>query len=106
MSRHRSQGVTAPEPYRDPVPVDWWQRGSADYREPLHLSYEQPGESEFGYGGGLCPRIYNGLPPSQGGVYMPKCPRVELRSPESLRPRQVRRKRGEARGYPGDMYSK
>jgi hypothetical protein len=40
-------------------------------------------------------------PPSEGGIYTPKCPPVELRG-NSLTPRQVRRPPGEARGCPGD----
>ncbi len=43
----------------------------------------------------------NGRPPIEGGMYTPKCPPVELRG-NSLTPRQKRRPRGEARGYPGE----
>jgi hypothetical protein len=54
------------------------------------------------WGPGLVPHHANGRPPSLGGMYMPRCPEVELLTPQSLRPREVRHKRGEATGYPGE----
>lgn len=53
------------------------------------------------WGPGLLPRHANGRPPSQGGMYLPKCPKVELRG-MSLTPREMRRPRGEVKGYPGE----
>ena len=50
------------------------------------------------WGPGLLPRHANGRPPSEGGMYLPKCPPVELRG-MSLTPRQVWRPKGEVRGY-------
>ncbi len=50
-------------------------------------------DSEFSWGPGLVPPGYENAPHSEGGMYRPKCPPVDLPSPNSLRPRQVRRKR-------------
>jgi hypothetical protein len=43
------------------------------------------------------PPCYNGLPPSLGGLYMPKAPPVDEHG------RQLPRKPTEARGYPGEI---
>jgi hypothetical protein len=86
-------GVYAPEPYREPPP------------RPPHRPPRNPRDpadaGEMNWGPGLVPRHANGRPPSQGGMYMPKCPEVELRG-MSLTPREKRRPRGEVKGYPGD----
>ena len=68
---------------------------------------KQNQNSEFGFGAGLVPQHLNGLPPSEGGVYMPKCPPVDvgpILSPgtNQVIPYQPRRPRREARGYPGE----
>ena len=80
------RGITAPEPYTEQPPPPQRQY-------PVHL---YPGDSEFGFGPGLVPPCYNGRPPSQGGIYMPKCPPVDESG------RQKPHKPGETRGYPGD----
>jgi hypothetical protein len=53
------------------------------------------------WGPGLVPQHANGLPPGEGGMYLPKCPAVELRG-MSLTPRETRRPRDEVKGYPGE----
>ena len=94
--------MTAPEPWREvPPPPEPRRRKPSN---PLLLARDKVGTdqtTEFGYGPGLVAPHLNGAPPSEGGIYMPKCPRVELRG-NSLTPRQKRPPRGEAKGYPGD----
>jgi hypothetical protein len=61
--------------------------------------------SEFGFDAGPVPRGKETAPPSQGGVYRPKCPPVELtRSDDlSVRARETRWRYGDPpRGYPGE----
>jgi hypothetical protein len=89
--------MTAPEPWRD-VPPPKPPTGKA--RDPLARYAANTEPSEFGFGPGLVPPCYNGLPPSEGGVYMPKCPPVDERG------RQLPRKHSEARGYPGDQVAR
>jgi hypothetical protein len=85
-------GIHAYEPYLDQPPPPP-RRAPRDPNEP-------PGDSELSWGPGLIPPHANGQPPSRGGMYQGKAPRVEL--PEGhLRPRQVKPRRGELRGYPG-----
>ena len=79
------QGIVAPEPYREAPPPEPRQY-------PVHVF---PGDSEISHGPGLVAPCYNGKPPSEGGIYMPKCPPVDESG------RQKRRPPGEARGYPG-----
>ena len=80
------QGITAAEPYKEPPPRPPTQR-------PMqHI----PGDTEMGFGPGLVAPCYNGSPPNQGGVYMPKCPPVDESG------RQKRRPAGEVKGYPGE----
>ena len=86
MGSQWAPGITAPEPYTEQPPPPQRQY-------PVHL---YPGDSEFGFGPGLVPPCYNGRPPSQGGIYMPKCPPVDESG------RQKPHKPGETRGYPGD----
>jgi hypothetical protein len=57
------------------------------------------------WGKGLVAPYNNGKPPSEGGIYMGQAPLLEL-PPNSLTPRQVRRPKGEARGYPGDIVAR
>ena len=98
--------MTAPEPYKDPPPEPPWRRRGA--QDPLLLDCQQTGDqsTEFGYGAGLVAPHLNGAPPSEGGVYMPKAPRVDPpRSGVGL-PRQHKRPKGEARGYPGDVIAR
>ena len=57
------QGIVAPEPYREP-PVP------PPRRYPVHVN---PGDTEMSFGPGLVAPQYNGRPPSEGGIYMPKC---------------------------------
>src|SRR5271157_4518540 len=54
----------------------------------------EPVQSDHGTGA-------NGRPQSRGGMYLPKCPAVELRG-MSLTPREKRRPRDEMKGYPGE----
>jgi hypothetical protein len=65
--------------------------------------------SEFGWGGGLVPRGYENLPPSEGGQYRGTCEPVEVTfSPDlsvravSVVSRRGRRPDGSPNGYPGD----
>jgi hypothetical protein len=85
--------MTAPEPWRDVPPPP---RSVRKARDPLAHYAENTEPSEFGFGPGLVPQMYNGLPPSDGGMYMPKAPPVDESG------RQLPRKPTEARGYPGD----
>jgi hypothetical protein len=57
------------------------------------------------WGPGLVRPHLNGRPTSEGGIYMAKCPGVELRG-KSLTPRQQRRPKGEVRGYPGKQVAR
>lgn len=84
--RHGYQGITAPEPYKEqpePPPI---QRQVHKY----------PGDSEMSWSAGLVAPCYNGKPPSECGIYMPKCPPVDAAG------KQKRRPNNEARGYPGE----
>ena len=96
--------MTAPQPYRDPT-YPPRQRRPVD---PLLYDRDKQNQnSEFGFGAGLVPQHLNGLPPSEGGVYMARCPAVDvgpILSPgtNQVIPYQPRRPRREARGYPGD----
>jgi hypothetical protein len=97
--------MTAPEPWRDPPPPEPPRRRPSD---PHLLARDRVGtdqSTEFGFGPGLVAPHLNGRPPSEGGVYMPKAPRVELVG-QSLRPRQKRRPHGDARGYPGEQVAR
>jgi hypothetical protein len=80
------RGVTAPEPYKE-------QPAPPPPQRPVHIN---PGDTEFSFGPGLVAPQYNGRPPNQGGVYMPKCPPVDESG------RQKRRPAGEVKGYPGE----
>ena len=83
--------MTAPEPWRDvPQPTATTRKA----RDPLAKYAENTEPSEFGFGPGLVPQIYNGLPPSDGGAYMPKAPPVDESG------RQLPRKPTEAVGTP------
>lgn len=90
--------MTAPEPWRErparPTPPTC--------RDPS----EPAGDSEFSWGPGLVPRRYNGLSPSENGIYMPRCPRVDPPVSGIGPPRQVRRPPGEARGFPGEVVAR
>ena len=90
--------MTAPEPYKDVPPPPGPPVRKA--RDPLARYAANTEPSEFGFGPGLVPQMYNGLPPSQGGVYMPKAPPVDESG------RQLPRKPTEARGYPGDRVAR
>ena len=63
------QGITPPEPYKEPPPQPPKQRPLSRY----------PGDTEMSWGPGLVAPCYNGKPPSQGKSpshvesYMPKC---------------------------------
>jgi hypothetical protein len=94
--------MTMPEPYRDPPPAARWRRRS--FQDPHLLACEQTGDqsTEFGYGPGLVAPHLNGEPPSDGGVYMPRAPRVDPPPTGVGQPRQHKRPKGEVRGYPGD----
>ena len=81
------QGITAPEPYKEPPP-----RPRKRYPSSLF-----PGDTEMSFGPGLVAPCNNGRPPSEGGIYMPKCPPVNENGT------QKRRNPREARGYPGQQ---
>ncbi|MCW2685451.1 MAG: hypothetical protein JWR37_341 [Mycobacterium sp.] len=88
--------MTAPEPWRDqPAPYVPPRRAP---QNPNQLARDKRNqETEMGHGAGLVAPHANGRPPSEGGVYMPKCPPVDAYG------RQLPRRRGEARGYPGEI---
>jgi hypothetical protein len=97
--------MTAAQPYRDPT-YPPRQRRSVD--PLLYARDKQDQNSEFGFGAGLVPQHLNGVPPSQGGVYMPRCPAVDvgpILAPytSEVVPYQPRRPRREARGHPGEQ---
>ena len=93
--------MTAPEPWREvPPPQTDRRRGPQD---PLLLARDQRHtDTEFSYGAGLVAPHLNGAPPSEGGIYMGRAPRVDPPPSGVGPPRKHRRPRGEVRGYPGD----
>lgn len=96
-------GVHAPEPWREPPPYSPPPRYRRS-QDPL-TGQAETGDTELSWGEGLVAPHANGLPPSVGGQYMPKCPPVELHG-ASLTPRPKRTPRGEARGYPGESVTR
>lgn len=93
--------MTAPEPWREVAPEAPARSHRA--QDPFVLAREQHHtDTELGFGAGLVAPHLNGRPPSEQGVYMPRCPRVDPPRSGVGRPTQHRRPRGEARGYPGD----
>ncbi len=95
----------APEPYRDPPPSPPSRRRAQD---PLLLARDRTGDqsTEFSWGPGpVAPRL-NGRSPEDGGVYMPRSPRVDPPASGVGRPRQHRRSPAEARGYPGEQVAR
>lgn len=92
-----------PDPQPDPPPSYGWSGGVCD---PLRLHRDHVGDqsTEFSWGPGPVAPHLNGRPPSEGGVYMPRSPRVDPpHNAERVgRPRQHSRPRGEARGYSGE----
>ena len=103
MSRRYTR---APEPYKDPSPYPAPRRHRA--QNPMLLAEQQPGDqsTEFGYGPGPVAPHLNGKSPEDGGVYMPKAPRVDPPASGVGRPRPHRRPRSEARGDPGEQISR
>lgn|SRR6476659_2361249 len=103
MSRRYTR---SPEPYRDPPPPPPPRCGA---QNPLRLACEQAGDlsTEFSWGPGPVAPHLNGRPPSEGGKYMARAPRVDppaSNNPYAVGPpRQHRRPREEAKGYPGDQ---
>jgi hypothetical protein len=95
----------APEPYRDPPPPTAQQSGA---QNPLRLHCEQAGDqsTEFSWGPGPVAPHLNSRPPSEGGKYMPRAPRIDppaSSNPYAVGPpRQHRRPPDEAKGYAGD----
>lgn len=83
-------GITAPEPYKEPPP-------RSRKRYPVHVN---PGDTEMSFGPGLVPPQYNGRPPSEGGIYMPKAPPVDEAG------REIPRNPRQARGYPGEQVAR
>jgi hypothetical protein len=94
--------VRNPEPYRDPPPQQPPRSGA---QNPLELHCEQSGDqsTEFSWGPGPVAPHLNGRPPSEGGKYMPRAPRVDPPISGVGRPRQHRRPRDEVKGYPGEQ---
>jgi hypothetical protein len=90
------------EPYRDPPPPEPLRCGA---QNPLQLACEQAGDlsTEFSWGPGPIAPHLNGRPPSEGGKYMPRAPRVDPPVSGVGRRRQHRRSFDEARGYPGEQ---
>ena len=100
--------MTAPEPWRELPPSDASERRRPSQPRSRNQwaldsqKTQRQTETEFSWGKGLVAPCNNGKPPSEGGIYMPQAPRVYLPA-NSLTPRQVRRPKGEARGYPGEQ---
>lgn len=94
-------------PYAEPDPAPGQQRygGACD---PLQLHCEQAGDlsTEFSWGPGPVAPQLNGRPSSEGGIYMPRAPRVDPPPSGVGRPRQHRRPRNEERGYPGERVAR
>jgi hypothetical protein len=94
------------EPYRDPPPPTAQQSGA---QNPLRLHCEQVGDqsTEFSWGPGPVAPHLNSRPPSEGGKYMPRAPRIDpptSNNPYAVGPpRQHRRAPDEAKGYAGDQ---
>lgn len=96
----------SPEPYRDPpLSGPARRRGPQD---PLLLARDRTGDqsTEFSYGPGPVAPHLNGRPPSEGGAYMPRSPRVDPPASGIGRPRPHRRSASEARGYPGEQVAR
>ena len=91
----------APDPQPDPEPS--YYSGKYHY-DPLRYHRDHAGDqsTEFSYGPGPVAPHLNGRPPSEGGIYMPRAPRVDPpHNAERVgRPRIHPRPRDEARGYP------
>ncbi|WND55589.1 MULTISPECIES: hypothetical protein [Mycolicibacterium] len=98
--------MTAPEPWREeePPPLPALRR-PADPNRLARDKTQAETETEFGWGSGLVPPHLNGRPPSEGGVYRPKAPPVELVEGSPI-PREQRRPRGEVRGHPGEQIAR
>lgn len=93
-----------PEPWREsPAPA----RSLRGAQDPLRLHRDQIGDqsTEFSFGPGPVAPHLNGRPPSEGGVYRPRAPRLDPpRNPYGVgQPRQHRRPPDEARGYSGEQ---
>ena len=72
----RPRTMTAPEPWRGPPPEAAPRQRRSQH--PLQLARDQHHtDTELGFGAGLVATHLNGRPPSQGGIYMPKAPRVD-----------------------------
>lgn len=95
-----------PEPYPDPPLSAPVRRRAA--QDPLLLARDRTGDqsTEFSYVPGPVAPHLNGLPPSEGGAYMPRSPRVDPPTNGIGRPRQHRRSPSEARGYPGEQVAR
>ncbi|GLB83489.1 hypothetical protein [Mycobacterium kiyosense] len=93
-----------PEPFRE-APLRYERRCGA--QDPLRLHRDHVGDqsTEFSFGPGPVAPHLNGQPPSEGGVYRPRAPRVDPPRNEYGvgMPRQHRRPSNEAKGYPGDQ---
>jgi hypothetical protein len=89
----KDRGIYQPEPWREQPPPRRHRRP----RDPDATA--EAGEMDWGPG--LLPRHANGRPQREGGMYMPKCPEVELRG-MSLTPREKRRPRDAVKGYQGE----
>lgn len=89
-----SKGISAPEPWREQPPRPPIYRRNPD--SPDHSAEH----GEFDWGPGLVPPHANGAPLSEGGMYLPKCPEVEL-PPGRFRPREKRLPRNVVRGDSG-----
>lgn len=91
-----------PESYRE---VPRQGRSSCGAQDPLRLHRDQIGDqsTEFSFGPGPVAPHLNDLPPREGGVYRPRAPRVDPPRNEYQVgiPRQHRRPRDEAQGFPG-----
>lgn len=93
-----------PEPYRE-TPSRYDRRCGA--QDPFRLHRDQTGNqsTEFSFGPGPVAPHLNNRPPSEGGVYRARAPRVDPpRNEYGVGfPRQHRRPPDEAKGYPGDQ---
>lgn len=85
-------------------PRDHLRRG----QNPFLLHRDLPGDqsTEFSFGPGPVAPHLNGAPPSEGGVYRGRPPRLDPPPNGIGTPRPHHRPRGEARGCPGDQVAR
>jgi hypothetical protein len=95
-------------PNSDINAVGFREHISLDYQGLRHIQRDGPYPLQdsfyirsFASGPGPVAPHLNGRPPAEGGIYMPKAPRVDPPPSGVGEPRRYRRPPNEARGYPG-----